>query len=96
MEKYFLIYLCVINILAAVITIYDKIAAKRLPRRRIPEKSLIILAFLGGSVGELLAMRIIRHKTKHKKFMVGIPVIIFLQLAVIIVIILFDKGIISL
>lgn len=96
MEKYFLIYLCVINILAAVITIYDKIAAKRLPRRRIPEKSLIILAFLGGSVGELLAMRIIRHKTKHKKFMVGIPAIIFLQLAVIIVIILFDKGIISL
>ena len=54
-------------------------AAKSRPTHRVSEKSLLILALLGGSVAELLTMLKIRHKTKHKKFMIGLPVIIFLQ-----------------
>ncbi len=49
------------------------------PQRRIPEKTLLIIAALGGSIAMILTMRTIRHKTKHNKFMVGIPLIIVAQ-----------------
>ena len=47
--------------------------------RRIPEILLFLLAALGGSAMMLVMMILIRHKTKHKKFMIGIPLIIILQ-----------------
>ena len=47
--------------------------------RRIPEILLFLLAALGGSAMMLVMMLLIRHKTKHKKFMIGIPIIIVLQ-----------------
>jgi len=75
-------YLILIGIISVALTIYDKLAARK-GRRRIPEKTLLILAALGGSLAMLVVMRIIRHKTLHKKFMIGIPVIIILQLAII-------------
>lgn len=74
-------YLIFISALAFVVTVYDKIAAKKLPAHRTPEKTLLLISALGGSVMMLLTMLLIRHKTRHAKFMVGIPVIIFLQLA---------------
>ncbi len=49
---------------------------------RIPEKTLIGIAALGGSVGSLLGMYTVRHKTKHPKFTVGIPVILTLQIII--------------
>ncbi len=49
--------------------------------RRVPEKTLLIISALGGSIAMLITMRAIRHKTQHAKFMVGIPVIILLQCA---------------
>jgi len=58
----------------------DKGAAKK-HRWRTKESTLLIIAALGGSVAMLLTMLIIRHKTKHAKFMVGIPLIIALQAA---------------
>ena len=64
--KIFLIYLAAINILAAIIVIYDKSISK-LPRgsiRRIPEKTFVNLSIIGGGIGTLLAMFWIRHKTK--------------------------------
>ena len=64
--KLFLIYLAVINILAAIIVIYDKSISK-LPRgsiRRIPEKTFVNLSVIGGGIGTLFAMLWIRHKTK--------------------------------
>ena len=48
---------------------------------RTPEKTLLILSALGGSVAMLITMLLIRHKTKHVKFMLGIPIIIILQVA---------------
>lgn len=79
--KYLGIYLLCISVLAAVVTIYDKWAAKHNPRHRTPEKTLLLISALGGSVVMFSVMQIIRHKTKHMKFMVGIPVIILLQIA---------------
>ena len=47
---------------------------------RIPEKTLLLAAVAGGAVGALCAMRIYRHKTKHIKFTLGIPVILAIQI----------------
>ena len=69
-----LIYLVLINLVSIIVTISDKVKAiKR--KWRIPESTLLLLSALGGSV----TMLIIRHKTKHPKFMIGIPVIFALQ-----------------
>ncbi len=74
-------YLALISLVAVVVTVYDKWAAKHRPRHRTPEKTLLILSALGGSVAMLLMMLGIRHKTKHPKFMVGIPLILAAQIA---------------
>jgi uncharacterized membrane protein YsdA (DUF1294 family) len=76
-------YLAAINLVAMVVTIYDKRAAKR-GSPRIMERTLLFLSFLGGSVAMFMTMNIIRHKTKHAKFMVGIPVIIIVQLTTVV------------
>ncbi len=47
---------------------------------RIPERTLILLAVIGGSVGALIAMYTVRHKTKHKKFVIGVPAILIVQI----------------
>lgn len=78
-----------ISLITVVITVYDKKAAKKFPKNRIPEKVLFALAIAGGSVAEFLTMLKIRHKTKHPKFMVGLPVIFGLQIAIIILILKF-------
>ena len=72
-----------ISLVAALVTTYDKIAAKKLPNHRTPEKTLFLLSALGGSVAMYAVMQIIRHKTKHKRFMIGIPLIILLQIILI-------------
>ena len=69
-----------VTILSILITVYDKNAARR-GKWRIPEATLLILAALGGSVGMYITMRLIHHKTRKKKFMVGIPLIFLLQAA---------------
>ena len=79
----FLAYVGFISLVTAVITILDKINAKN-GSRRIPEDFLLTLALLGGSVAEYIIMKLIRHKTRHKKFMAGLPVIIVIQIAIII------------
>ena len=79
---YFVRYIVAVSVVAVVLCCYDKMAAKS-KMWRIPEKVLLILAALGGSVAMYATMKIIRHKTRHNKFMVGIPVIILLQIAII-------------
>ncbi len=76
------IYLAIISIISIIVCIYDKkVSKKNRVELRTPEKTLLILSALGGSVAMYITMLIIRHKTKHFKFMVGIPVIIILQAA---------------
>ena len=79
----------IISLVTAIITVYDKIAAKKFPKNRIPEKTLIILAIFGGALCEYTVMQLIRHKTRHKKFMIGLPVIIIIQAILIFVILNF-------
>jgi uncharacterized membrane protein YsdA (DUF1294 family) len=80
----FLAYIAVISIISIIVCIYDKkISKKNRVELRTPEKTLLLLSALGGSVAMYITMLIIRHKTKHFKFMVGIPVIMVLQAALI-------------
>ena len=85
---YYFLFISVISVLACV---FDKLQAKR-DGWRIKESTLLWLSVLGGSVAMLTAMKLVRHKTRHKKFMIGIPVIIALQITVLIIIKIFiDK-----
>ena len=61
----------------------DRIARGKKPRRRVPERTLVLIAALGGSAGVLAGMYTFRHKTKHWYFVVGVPAILAAQLALI-------------
>ena len=78
--KYFLLYLLLINAGAFVLMLADKQKARK-KRWRIPERTLIGSALLGGSLGALLGMYTFRHKTKHLKFTLGVPAILMAQIA---------------
>ena len=77
-------WLAVINLAAFLIFGLDKWKARRKAKnasvRRVPEKTLFLLAVLGGSVGALLGMRVFHHKTLHRSFRFGIPAILAAQL----------------
>ena len=77
------LYLACISLISIGLTVYDKRAA-RLGSWRIKESTLLLISAIGGSVSMLITMKLIRHKTKHAKFMIGIPVIIILQIAAIV------------
>ena len=77
-----LIYLAAISAVSAGVTVYDKNAAKKRPRHRTPERTLMLLGLLGGAAAMYGTMLLIRHKTQHKKFMVGLPLMIALHTAV--------------
>lgn len=77
-----LVYLAIMSLISIIVCIYDKkISKKNRVELRIPESVLLILSAIGGSVAMLITMLLTRHKTKHVKFMLGIPVIIVLQVA---------------
>ena len=75
-----LVYLAVVNVFAFVLYGADKYFAVR-GKWRISERNLLLIAAVGGSLGAYLAMKLFRHKTKHKKFTVGVPLIFLLQVA---------------
>lgn len=72
------IWIFFLSLIAVAATWTDKKAAQN-RRRRIPERTLLLLAALGGGVAMYVTMRIIRHKTHHAKFMVGIPAILIAE-----------------
>ena len=72
------LYLAVVNITAFIAFMIDKIKAK-MDAWRIPEKTLIILAVIGGALGALAGMIVFRHKIRVPKFKLGIPLIILAQ-----------------
>jgi len=80
----FLAYIAIISLISVIVCIYDKkISRKNRVELRTPEKTLLLLSALGGSMAMFVTMLIIRHKTKHVKFMLGIPLIIIVQAGVI-------------
>jgi len=80
---YLTIYLIIINILSFIVWCADKYFSKK-KCRRISEKALFLWALAGGSIGSLCAMYTVRHKTRHWYFVIGIPLILILQAAIII------------
>lgn len=78
MTRLILIYLLIINAAGFLLMLVDKFKAKK-NLWRIPEATLIGVAAAGGSVGALLGMYAVRHKTKHLKFTLGIPLILAVQ-----------------
>ena len=80
MKEIILLYLLIINAIAFLLMLADKYKARK-NLWRIPETTLMTSAVLGGSIGALLGMYLARHKTKHPKFTVGIPLILAAQLA---------------
>ena len=75
---YFFLYLLIVNAIAMLLMIVDKHRARK-KLRRISESNLFIVAILGGSLGSIIGMRMVRHKTRHRKFTVGMPLILLCQ-----------------
>lgn len=78
MKEILIAYLVVINLVAIVLMYIDKQKAKK-HKWRISENTLIGVAILGGGIGALWGMHVFRHKTKHAKFTIGIPLILAAQ-----------------
>ncbi len=81
MLKLALTYLILINVVTFCVYALDKQRARK-GKWRVSEATLVMLAIIGGSLGALLAMFICRHKTRHTRFIVGIPAILLAQLAI--------------
>lgn len=74
-----LVWVVFISTAAVIITIWDKTAARQ-KKRRVSENTLMLVGLFGGAAAMLITMKKIRHKTLHKKFMIGLPLEILLQL----------------
>lgn len=81
MNKIIIYYLIVINIISFILTGLDKLLAIK-KKRRISEFTLIIISFIGGAFGEILAMLLFHHKTKHIKFLLLNPLFMLLWLLI--------------
>ena len=79
-------YIIIINIAASMTAIADKKKAEK-GKWRIPESTLMLLGLFGGATLEFITMKKIHHKTKHMKFMVGLPIEMFLHYVLIIMLI---------
>ena len=76
------IYLLIVNLTAFFLYGIDKKRAIK-QKWRISEKTLILIAVIGGSVGSICGMQVFRHKTKHIKFKFGLPAILIVQLGIV-------------
>jgi uncharacterized membrane protein YsdA (DUF1294 family) len=77
--KVLLVYLAVINIIAFLIMGVDKFKAQR-HKWRISELNIFIMGIIGGAFGVFLGMGIFHHKTKHRKFTLGVPLVLVLNI----------------
>ena len=77
-----LLYLIIINAAGFALMLVDKYQARK-NLWRIPESTLITVCAIGGSLGCLVGMYAVRHKTRHPKFTIGVPVILAIHVALI-------------
>jgi len=82
-----LVYLFLINAIGLLLMLVDKQKARK-NLWRIPESTLMLIAIAGGSLGCIMGMRLFRHKTRHPKFYIGLPIILTLQIVLILIFIL--------
>ena len=79
MGTYILYYLAAINVITFLVYGIDKLKAQK-GKWRIPEATLLLLAIVGGSIGAWCGMKVWHHKTMHKKFKYGVPLILMIQI----------------
>lgn len=79
--KFAFLYLLIVNAAGFLSMLVDKLKAKK-NLWRIPESTLLTIALIGGSIGSLIGMYALRHKTKHPKFTIGIPLILVVQIGI--------------
>lgn len=79
--KFLILYLLIVNAAGFLVMTLDKLLAKK-KAWRIPERSLLMLAAIGGSIGVLAAMYAVRHKTRHARFYLGVPAILVAQIGI--------------
>lgn len=77
--KLFILYLLIINAAGFLSMLLDKHKAKK-NAWRIPERTLLAIACFGGSIGSIIGMQLLRHKTRHLKFSLGLPLILAVQM----------------
>lgn len=75
------LYLALINLVTFIVFGVDKLKAKK-DARRISEDTLLLMCIVGGSLGGLIAMYVFRHKTRHRKFTLGVPIILAVQVII--------------
>jgi uncharacterized membrane protein YsdA (DUF1294 family) len=85
--KIILLYLLIMNAAGFLVMTIDKLYAKK-NIWRIPERTLLGVAAFGGSIGVLSAMYTVRHKTKHMKFVIGVPLILAIQIGIVLYLLL--------
>lgn len=79
---FFLLYFAIINLIAGILSVVDKKRAIK-GKYRIPESALMLTGLFGGALAEYFVMKKIHHKTKHSKFMIGLPLEIFFHIVLI-------------
>ena len=76
--NYLYLYILIINLITFGVFALDKKKAKK-KQWRIPESTLLLLSLIGGSLGGLLAMKIVKHKTQKIKFVIGVPFLLIVN-----------------
>ena len=89
LTKYIIAYIIIINIITYIVYAYDKHQAKK-HKWRVRESTLLFLALAMGSIGALAAMYTTRHKTRHKKFTVGVPLLLILNIMMLVFLVYMD------
>ncbi|MCI8357172.1 MAG: DUF1294 domain-containing protein [Lachnospiraceae bacterium] len=84
--SYIVLYLAIINLTGFLMMGIDKRKARK-RAWRIPEATLFVIALVGGSLGTTAGMHFFRHKTRHWYFLYGMPAILFLQIAIVVILI---------
>jgi uncharacterized membrane protein YsdA (DUF1294 family) len=79
--KFILYYIIAINLYGIFVMYSDKKKSQK-GKWRTPEKTIFTIAFAFGALGIFMGMRLFRHKTKHKKFVIGIPLILIVELLI--------------
>lgn len=87
-------YFVIVSLFSVIVCLFDKYRARR-GGFRVSEATLWWLSVLGGAAAMLATMKTVRHKTRHKKFMIGLPIIIAIHIIIAVVVILnLDNGLI--
>ncbi len=84
--SYIVLYLVIINLTGFMMMGIDKRKARK-RAWRIPEATLFVIALVGGSLGTTIGMHVFHHKTRHWYFLYGMPAILFLQIAIVVILI---------